>query len=57
MKNPLLETIEKQDRIWQEYNLKRMRKALLIFRDAIEIYIQEGYKVKEVYITDRKSVV
>lgn len=51
MKNPLLETIEKQDRIWQEYNLKRMRKALLIFRDAIEIYIQEGYKVKEVYIT------
>lgn len=39
MKNPLLETIEKQDRIWQEYNLKRMRKALLIFRDAIEIYI------------------
>ena len=51
MKNLLLETIEKQDRIWQEYNLKRMRKALLIFRDAIEIYIQEGYKVKEVYIT------
>lgn len=51
MKNPLLETIEKQDRIWQEYNLKRMRKALLVFRDAVEIYIQEGYKVKEVYIT------
>lgn len=51
MKNPLLETVEKQDRIWQEYNLKRMRKALLIFRDAIEIYIQEGYKVKEVYVT------
>ena len=51
MKNPFLETIEKQDRIWQEYNLKRMRKALLVFRDAIEIYIQEGYKVKEVYIT------
>lgn len=51
MKNQLLETIEKQDRIWQEYNLKRMRKALLIFRDAIEIYIQERYKVKEVYIT------
>lgn len=51
MKNPFLETIERQDRIWQQYNLKRMRKALLIFRDAIEIYMKEGYKVKEVYMT------